>query len=177
MVQILRRHHHRSPPPTPRKQQTTFDRQYLTTKIVNTLRLDWIRQLSLDLKIMMQRMFHTNVATYRAVVSLEARLPKSMDEKPFIFEDTIGRVAPVHMQFISSWETFDAVLEFRFRSVQGIKKVKNGEYIIQKHATRREIRQDLPWEVSFPLGNRFDISLIFEYRNGKTSTLTTCPKC
>jgi hypothetical protein len=153
----------------------------VTTKIADTLRLDWFRKLGSELKSLMERIFTTNVAIYKAVVALQAGLPshleRSMIQEPFILEDAIGRMSPVHMQFISSWEAFDAVLELRFRSVQGHKKVKNKEYVIQEHVTRREIRRNQPWEVSFLPGQRVDMSLVFESQEQKELAQTTCPRC
>jgi hypothetical protein len=153
----------------------------VTTKIADTLRLDWFRKLGSELKSLMERIFTTNVAIYKAVVALQAGLPshleRSMIQEPFILEDAIGRMSPVHMQFISSWEAFDAVLELRFRSVQGQKKVKNKEYVIQEHVTRREIRRNQPWEASFLPGQRVDMSLVFESQEQKELPQTTCPRC
>jgi hypothetical protein len=153
----------------------------VTTKIADTLRLDWFRKLGSELKSLMERIFTTNVAIYKAVVALQAGLPgyleRSMIQEPFILEDAIGRMSPVHMQFISSWEAFDAVLELRFRTVQGHKKVKNKEYVIQEHVTRREIRRNQPWETSFLPGQRIDMSLVFESQEQKDLPQTTCPRC
>ena len=107
-----------------------------------------------------------NIAIYRAVVSLQASLPchleKTMFQEPFILEDAIGRMSPVHTQFVDPWEAFGAVLEPRFQKCQGYRKVKNKEYVIQEHATRRDIRRSKPWGISFLPGQRFDMSLIFE---------------
>jgi hypothetical protein len=151
-----------------------------TTKIGDTLRLDWFRRLASELKSLMQRICAINVATYKVVMAIQTGLPSHLErlliQEPFILEDAIGRISPVHMQFISSWEAFDFVLEKRFQKVQGYQKVKNREYVIQEHATRREIQRNFPWEVSFLPGQRVDMSLIFE-RQEKVSAQTTCPRC
>lgn len=92
----------------------------VTLKISETLRLDWIRRLGSELKTFMRKIFVMNVATYKAVLDIRRCLPshleRSLYQEPFILEDAIGRIAPVHMQFISSREAFDAVLELRFHS-------------------------------------------------------------
>ncbi|MCJ1377618.1 hypothetical protein MMC17_000713 [Xylographa soralifera] len=78
----------------------------ISQKIQDALRLDWIRQLGEDLKSFMKSIFSVNVATYKAVVAIQEGLPSRLErmlyQEPFILEDAIGRVAPVHMQFISS---------------------------------------------------------------------------
>lgn len=149
----------------------------VTLKISETLRLNWIRQLGQDLKNFMQRVFVMNVATYNAVKEIEGRLPsqleRSMYQEPFILEDSIGRIAPVHMQFITSWEAFDSVLELRFRDIQGHRMVRNKEYVIQESATKREIDQTRPWEASFLPGQRIFMSMLFNAATSKSS----CPRC
>lgn len=91
----------------------------------------------------MRKIYIMSIATYRAVIDIQGRLPghleRSLYQEPFILEDGIGRIAPVHMQFISSWEAFDSVLELRFRRMQGYKMVQNKEYAIQDHATGRRL--------------------------------------
>ena len=93
----------------------------VTKRISEALRLDWVRQLGSDLKTFMRKIFFINVATYKAIMDLRRCLPghleRSLYQEPFILEDAIGRIAPVHMQFISSWEAFDSVLELRFQSM------------------------------------------------------------
>jgi hypothetical protein len=158
----------------------------VATNIADKLRLDWFRQLGSELKSLMERIFAMNVATYKAVIAIQtggfpSALERTLVQEPFVLEDAIGRISPVHMQFISSWAAFDAILELRFQKMQGHKKVLNKEYIIQEHNTRREIRRDLPWEASFLPGQRVDMSLIFEKQEKETTQTTTaetsCPKC
>jgi hypothetical protein len=66
------------------------------------------------------------VATYKAVVALQAVLSSHLErlliQEFLILEDEIGRISPVHMQFISSWEAFDSVLKIRLQKVQGYQK-------------------------------------------------------
>jgi hypothetical protein len=54
-------------------------------------------------------------------------------------EDAIGRIAPVHLQFVTSWDAFNAVLEIRFRDLQGFKKVKDKQYGLRNKATKRDV--------------------------------------
>ena len=46
--------------------------------------------------------------TYNAVLELQARMPAQLDkfwtQDPVIFEDALGRVTPLHVEFIDSWE-------------------------------------------------------------------------
>lgn len=99
----------------------------LLVKITDALRLEWLQQLGSELKALLLRSIAINIATYQAVVnsqgSLPSRLERSLIDGPFIPEDALGRTAPVHLQFVTCWDAFDAVLEIRFRNLQGHKKV------------------------------------------------------
>lgn len=92
----------------------------VTLIILEALRLDWIRQLGNELKSFMRKIYVINVATYKAIIDIRRCLPshleRSLYQEAFILEDAVGRIAPVHMQFFSSWEAFDSVLESRFGS-------------------------------------------------------------
>lgn len=150
----------------------------ISKKVASALRLQWFCQLGLELKDFMRRIFALNVATYQAVISIQRGLPSHLErtliQEPFILDDAIGRIAPVHMQFITSWEAFDSVLELRFRNFPGHKKVQDKEYIFQEHATGREIDRSYAWDASFLPGQRIEMSMIFK---STRSVVSTCPRC
>jgi hypothetical protein len=94
-----------------------------------------------------------NVAIYRLVVDIRALLPSRLErtlvQEPFLLEDATGRISPVHLQFIASWNAFDAVLETRFRDLQGYKKMVCKEFVLQERSTRQDISRTRPWEGAF----------------------------
>jgi hypothetical protein len=47
----------------------------VTSRIADTLRLDWLRQLGTELKQYMRRIITMNIATYHAVISIQSALP------------------------------------------------------------------------------------------------------
>jgi hypothetical protein len=153
----------------------------VTNGIREALRLDWVMQLSSELRAFMHRIILINISTYRAVMAvqrtLSSGLERSLVQEPFILEDAIGRISPVHMQFINSWKAFHAVLSRRFEHLQGYNKVQRGEYILQEHTTRREISRSQRWEAAFLPGQRIDKSLIFNSKNQDSSVGTSCPSC
>lgn len=155
----------------------------VATKVSDALRFEWFQQLGSELKSMMNRIFSTNVATYEAVVAIQRVLPsqleRSMFREPFILEDAIGRISTVHMDFITSWEAFDAVMRLRFQEFQGFKKVQENEYVLQEHSTGREIKRTRGWEVAFMPGQRVNMSLVFvgKAKNPEEILSTSCPNC
>jgi hypothetical protein len=152
----------------------------ISAKLNGALKFEWFHELGAELKGFMQRIITINIATYNAVIALQGSLASSLEgsliQEPFILGDAIGRISTVHMQFITSWEAFDAVLDRRFQGVLGHTKVKNREYTLQEHATRREITRSRPWEATFLPGQRIDMSLVFSSEE-KETTGTSCPSC
>ncbi|KAF2108018.1 hypothetical protein BDV96DRAFT_672475, partial [Lophiotrema nucula] len=146
----------------------------VTEKIADAIRLDWLRHLGAELKGFMRRIMAMNLATYHAVLSIQAALPSRMErgliEEPFILEDAIGRIAPVHLQFVTSWDAFNAVMEIRFKDVQGYKK---------ERATKREIEQTRPWQLAFLPGQIVEMSFLFnsEASDVEEKQEVTCPNC
>lgn len=152
----------------------------ITSNIADTLRLDWLRQLGGELKTYMTRIYAMNIATYHAVISIQSAWPIQLErgliEEPVIFEDGIGRVAPVHLQFITSWEPLKAVLEIRFRDHQGFKKVKHGFWGCRDSRTHRAVGGS--WERVFRPGQRVEMIFYFHASEGKDQIdPTICPSC
>jgi hypothetical protein len=152
----------------------------ITSKFKEALRFEWFTQFGAEIKDFMLRIININIATYNTVISIQGvisgGLQRSLAHEPFLLEDVIGRISPVHVQFINSWDAFDAVLELRFRKIQGHTKVKRKEYTLQEHATKREISRSRPWEGAFLPGQRIDMSLIFDSKE-QASMKTSCPSC
>jgi len=152
-----------------------------STKIRTTLK--WFHQLGEELKGVVHSIVKINIATYNAVMSLHAVLPGYSDRilvhQSFTLEDAIGRVAPVHLQFINSWEAFDAVLEARFRTIQGLRKIQAKEYILQEKTSKKEVNRGWSWEGAFLPGQHIEMSLIFENKGdgGYKGTANSCPGC
>lgn len=144
-------------------------------------RLDWIRKLGSDLRSFMVRIIAGNLAIYQEVIAIRksiGALHRPLNEDPFILEDALGRIAPVHLRFITSWDAFDAVMELRLKGLKGSVHVRKKQYILQEHATRREIDRTANWDSVFFPGQKVDMSLIFrkDTRVGET-LLSSCPNC
>ena len=149
-----------------------------TNKILESLKLDWLQRIGQDVRAFMRKVFYTNIAIYKAVLDIRSLLPshleRSLYQEPFIFEDGIGRLAPVHLQFITSWEAFDSVIELRFQGLQGYRMVQQRRYVMQDGATHREIDRSRPWEASFLPGQKVVMSMLF---NDAESNTVSCPRC
>jgi hypothetical protein len=152
-------------------------------QITKAFRLGWLRQLGSELKLLLYRSIAINLTTYQAVIRYQLPLPSHLERgligEPFILEDAIGRQAPVHFQFVTSWDAFDAVLEIRFRNLQGHRKIVEKQYGLQHGATGKEIERSKAWQRAFLPGQRVEMSMVF-HREEPVSTdrnSVTCPGC
>ena len=153
--------------------------------------LNTIGDLCAQAKTTMSKILFINMATYKMVLALKTSLPgyleRSLFSEPFVLEDAIGRISPVHLQFITSWEALDAVLEARFRGLQGHDKVRGGHWVLQDKATGCEISRRRNWEGTFLPGQRVNMSLLFQRETTvetfdssaqtETNNQAACPRC
>jgi hypothetical protein len=161
----------------------------LSGQIINGL--TQIGALCIQVKATVSKMLFINMATYRMVLALTTSLSgypeRSLFTEPFVLEDAIGRICPVHLQCISSWEALNAVLEARFRGLQGHEKVQRGHWTLQDRATGREISRRRKWEGAFLPGQRVDMSMLFQRETSvevfdlstqaPTGNQAACPRC
>ena len=149
--------------------------------VSEALKLDWLRKLGSELKGLIRGAMTINFATYRAVMRLQNSLPshleRSLFEEPIILDDPMGRIAPVHLQFITSWDAFHSVLELRFQNMPGHIKIGRRQYALQANGTGREIELSRPWHAAFIPGQRIDMSFVFNQYDASESSSTTCPGC
>jgi hypothetical protein len=155
----------------------------MSSRMADALRLQWLRDIGTELRSLMCKTFSLNIAIYKAVVSIQGLLPSHLErmliQEPVILEDAIGRRHAVHLQWTNCWEGFEVMLEHHFKDIQGYRKVRNKEYVVQDHATQMDIDRSTPWTAAFLPGQRVDMSLIFRDRAVKRAGIqdTTCPKC
>jgi hypothetical protein len=136
------------------------------------------RQQTEELKSIMRKVFDMNMKIYEMVLDmqkLQFQLPAQVDrQQPVYFEDAYGRIAPFYIEFISSFDAFQAVMEVRFRHVPGLKKVQNVEYAIQESSSKRKLDLTAPWDSIFLPGRKVNMSTVF--RRPQTS-MSSCPGC
>lgn len=149
--------------------------------------MGWIFQMCAYTKTALGTLLSLSFQIHNTVMALQARLPSSLErtlvDDPFILEDALGRKAPVHLQFIDSWDSLHAVLEIRFRRLQGAGKVARKEYVLQDCRTGQDITPSRPWAGAFLPGQRVNMSMVFKHveHQGQSSTTddfsSTCPGC
>ncbi|KAK2808907.1 hypothetical protein FQN49_008667 [Arthroderma sp. PD_2] len=157
------------------------------SKISDILELSDTQPKIRDVRSVMLEAFDMNMKVCRMALDLQKSQAQSQQEyqapslppqierqHPVELEDAHGRVTPFHVEFINSFEAFQAVLEARFRHVPGWKKVKNMEYAIKESSSNRRLKFDAPWDSVFLPGRTVTMSMVFWM---PPTAMLKCPGC
>lgn len=127
---------------------------------------------------LIQQVLQWNIKIFDGVTQIQQFLynipPQVELQQPVIFEDAHGRLSPFHVEFISSFAAFQAVLEVRFEDMPGLKKVRSLEYAMQDARSKKILDLNRPWASNFRPGRKFVMSMIFQLPKASTSS---CPGC
>ncbi|KAK0716155.1 hypothetical protein B0H67DRAFT_645810 [Lasiosphaeris hirsuta] len=155
----------------------------------------FIQSLVIQLLSASRRGLQTTLATYEVVKAIQQSVSTPLErvsliEEPFILEDAIGRISPVHLQFVTSWKAFDTVLRHRFEGMKGYGKIKRKDFVLQERATSRDISRHTRWEAAFRPGQFVEMGILFREsvevavltplqssRQGHYKDANTCPCC
>jgi hypothetical protein len=108
------------------------------------------------------------------VQSLETSVPPHVQlQQPVLFQDACGFRSPVHLDFINSWEAFEAVLKVRFKK-RGLQVVEKKQYTLEDASSKREIDMTQPYEMCFFPGQSVNMDACFDEETGITNH---CPGC
>ncbi|KAL8902722.1 MAG: hypothetical protein Q9207_004434 [Kuettlingeria erythrocarpa] len=122
------------------------------------------RQLGADILSLMQRIWSGNIMTYRANITLQSQLPRQLErtwaQEPVMLKDPLGRVTPVHLEFVETFEIFQAVLEMRFDQLPGNRKVQRKEYALHADQSKQEIDTALAFRRWFRPGQHIHMIMV-----------------
>lgn len=100
--------------------------------------------------------------------------PQVLLQQPVMFLDALNRLAPIHLEWINSYEAFLAVLKVRFQHL-GLRMVEKGRFALQATKTKRDVDLRRPWEVCLSPGQAYDMSMLFRDSSSRLTTIcTTC---
>lgn len=154
-------------------------------KVQMLQRWGWLKNLGCDIRTFMRSIMQTNVNIFSEVVFIRRRLATipvwSLAEEPFVLEDAIGRRAPVHLRFITSWKAFESVIENRFEGRRGHSKVRKREYVLLEDGTAQEIDRTQDWDLAVMPGQFITMSMVFKedraVETGSHNENACCPYC
>jgi hypothetical protein len=94
----------------------------------------------------------THILEIKAAVKIQNEVPPQiLLQRPVVLNDALGRIAPFHLEFISSVEALLAVLKIRFKNV-GLKKISLLEFELRERRQQKRIILQAPWETVFMVG-------------------------
>jgi hypothetical protein len=96
-----------------------------------------------------------------------------LDTGACYFTDALGRVAPIQLELINTWEAFESVLAARFLNIRGQKKLQRREYALQGKDATEDIERSRPFETRFVPG--YDVNMCFSFKAAIPTN--GCPKC
>jgi hypothetical protein len=109
---------------------------------------EWLEQKLDKLQCQNQRL-EDHVREIKASIQLRQDVPPQiLLQQPVILHDAIGRIAPFHLEFISSAAAFTAVLKVRFQH-RGQRKIMAQEWTLREARKQNTINIDKPWETVF----------------------------
>lgn len=121
----------------------------LLTKFAN--RIDWVKGLAAEFKHYMHQIVAGNLAIYREVLATRSSFTLQVDrplcEDPFILEDAIGRIAPVHLRFITSWEAFDSVMEILFKGSRACHRSRKRNTFFERWQPKWRLAEPLNFQI------------------------------
>lgn len=147
-------------------------------------KIAFLAQETLDIKRSVSHIASTvlslslELSSFRVLLVSFQRSP--VDEYYFTVEDALGRVFPIHLNTITTWEAFAFVLTEKFKNGAGARRVRDKRYRLIEFATRREIDQGNNWERTFRPHQKITMSLLCKDPNQTSATdgrLATCPWC
>lgn len=145
-------------------------------------RLESMSHLAMDLKSSTSQIISMVLSVSGDLVRIRAvlmRLERPLSDEHFIFEDATGKVFPIHLRTITSWEVFEFIINDRFKGKKGAHRTRRGRYKLQERATGREVDRSLDWESAFFPYQRIDMSMMCREASDVTlrERSSSCPKC
>ena len=96
-------------------------------------------------------------------------------QEPVTLTDAFGRVAPVHLELINSWEVLDSVLMARFRDGPGERKIREKQFTLEDRTSMMDIDRKASFETSFFPGRSIDMAIVFKQTHLPLGQ--SCPGC
>ena len=125
----------------------------------------------------MTNIWTLSFSSYRILLDLQTRVPREFGpcwiQEPLTLTDALGRVAPIHLELINSWDVFEAVLEARFLNFPGERKIKSREYAISDSASEQDLVRSQAFASAFLPGRRIDMCMLFQEQGFDNC----CPGC
>ncbi|KAK0717847.1 hypothetical protein B0T26DRAFT_304737 [Lasiosphaeria miniovina] len=148
-------------------------------------RLGYIAQLGIELKSATTQVISIlftlagELSSIRAALSQLER-PLNGEHEHFLLEDPTGRLFPVYLRTVTSWEGFEFLLADRLKGKKGARRILRKRYVLKERATHRKVDRSKDWDAAFLPYQRVDMSLLCREHlpaPSETAWLSSCPRC
>jgi hypothetical protein len=125
----------------------------------------------------MNSILTASCTNYNVLLDIQSRIPREFKpcwiQDPVVFTDALGRIMPIHVELINSWEVFEKVLSARFVHHPGERKIARKEVAFQDRYMGKDFERCDSFDACFLPGRRIDMSMVFKQKYPCSS----CPKC
>ncbi|KAL0768332.1 hypothetical protein CaCOL14_009307 [Colletotrichum acutatum] len=87
--------------------------------------------------------------------------PGSNTQRPLFFEDALGVVLTLPIEWLESWKHLRSLISNRFENRMGHRKVLRGEYALEDEANGAEVTL-LPWNKAIRPGRKINMAMKFQ---------------
>ena len=77
------------------------------------------------------------LAAMIAQQKIAQKLDRTWTQEPAILDDALGRIFPIHLEFINSWDAFLFVLAGHFKDTPGSTKINKKEFLLHGSGGRQ----------------------------------------
>ncbi|KAL3470440.1 hypothetical protein BJX99DRAFT_49793 [Aspergillus californicus] len=123
--------------------------------------------------------FLLSLDTWRKVNAILDRLAAIVSpwtQAPVTLQDALGRVWPIPLELVDSWDFLHTVLVQIFQGMPGLGLVIQGQFILEDTVTENKIHTGLQWKSVFLPGRRVVMTMVLRHTGAKPSA-STCPGC
>ncbi|KAK2040333.1 hypothetical protein LZ31DRAFT_504516 [Colletotrichum somersetense] len=145
-------------------------------------RLDSVSRLGMELNSSTFRLISmvlTMSAQLSSIRTVIMRLERPISEEYFTFEDATGKLFPIHLRTVTSWEAFEYIIADKFKGRKGAHRTQRRRYSLQERASGRAVDRSLNWESAFLPYQKIDMSLMCREaeKTALTKSSPSCPRC
>ena len=98
-------------------------------------------------------------------------------QQPVTLEDALGRLIPLPLELVDSWDMFNMILSKRFENHPGYQKVAKGEFAIEESLSGMEVHREWNWSQCFRPGQKVDMTMVFSASPYLDMAADCCPRC
>ncbi|KAL9095334.1 MAG: hypothetical protein Q9165_002205 [Trypethelium subeluteriae] len=83
-----------------------------------------------EFRLMVALILPTNFRIFGLVANFSKLSSQVSFEQPVTFQDAHGRMLPIQVAWIDTWDHFETMLKWKFSTLPGLAKIERGEYVL-----------------------------------------------